>query len=149
MYTHIILPVDDTPRSMQAARAAIEIARKFKARLTAVHVVAPYSPHAVGEIRSRGSDPLGAQEYGARAEQRAQRLLDKVAAEAKAARVACETRVAVDDDAARAIIATTAAARGDLVVMASSNRKGLERIMLGSVASEVLAKGKTPVLVCR
>ena len=145
MYTHILLPVDDSPRSMQATRAALEIARKFKARITALHVAAPYSPHALGEIRSRGSDPLSAADYRAAAERRATRVLGKVEAEAKAARVPCETRLAFAEDAAKAIIA----ARGDLIVMASSNRKGLERLMLGSVTSEVLANAKAPVLVCR
>lgn len=145
MYTHIILPVDDTPRSMQAARAALEIARRFKARITALHVVAPYSPHTIGEIRSRGTDPLGPEEYRDRAAARAQRLLGKVEAEAREARVECKTRVVFDDDAAKAIVS----AGGDLIVMASSNRKGLERLMLGSVTSKVLADGKKPVLVCR
>ena len=36
----------------------------------------------------------------------------------------------------------------DLIVMASNSRAGIERIFVGSVASDVLNGTKTPVLVC-
>jgi nucleotide-binding universal stress UspA family protein len=37
----------------------------------------------------------------------------------------------------------------DLIVMASHGRRGLGRILLGSVAQEVLVRSPIPVLICR
>ena len=145
MYAHILVPVDASPRSMKAAGAAIELARKFKARLTALHVVPPYSPRTARGIHPRPTTVPSAAEYRDATQAKAQALLDKVAAAARAAKVACETRIVVDEDAGDAI----AGMRADLVVMASSNRRGFERLMLGSVTSDVLEKGRAPVLVCR
>ena len=50
---------------------------------------------------------------------------------------------------ADAIIATAKARGCDLIAMASHGRRGLGRLVLGSVTAEVLAHSETPVLVGR
>jgi nucleotide-binding universal stress UspA family protein len=149
MYKQILLPIDHSTRSAEAARAAIEIARRFDASLSVLNVIAPFSRHAVGEIRAKAAKPLGAEEYRGLAEKKARAALEKVAAEAKAAGVACKTVLIEDDDPADGIVATARKRKADLIVMASSGRKGIERIFLGSVTTEVLSKTTSPVLVCR
>jgi nucleotide-binding universal stress UspA family protein len=37
----------------------------------------------------------------------------------------------------------------DLIVIASHGRRGLRRLMLGSIANEVVTRSTVPVLVCR
>lgn len=149
MYERILIPIDHSARSRQAARAAIEIARRFKASIVVLHAVAPYSPHAVGGIRSRIVNQLTAEEYNALAAKKARTALAGVALLAKAARVRCETVLVENRDPAAAIIEQARKQRADLIVMASSGRTGIERIFLGSVAKEVLAGADRPLLIYR
>jgi len=149
MYERILVPIDHSARSQEAARAALEIARRFKASIVALHVVAPYSPHSVGQIRSRIVRQVSAAEYDALAVTKANAALERVAALAKTARVACETRLVANADPAAVIVEQARKARADLIVMASSGRKGIERLFLGSVTREVLEKSPKQLLVCR
>jgi nucleotide-binding universal stress UspA family protein len=149
MYRRILVPIDHSARSQQAARAALEVARRFKAPIVVLHVVAPYAPHALGQIRTRMAHQLTADEYRMLAARKARSALERVAALAKTARVACETALVEDADAAAAIIEQARARRSDLIVMASSGRTGIERIFMGSVTSAVLARTNRHVLVCR
>jgi nucleotide-binding universal stress UspA family protein len=71
-----------------------------------------------------------------------------VLARARRAKVPAEAVLDTDDSPADALVRIARNEDCDLIVMASSSRAGLERIFLGSVASEVLSGTKTPVLVC-
>jgi nucleotide-binding universal stress UspA family protein len=148
MFTRILVPIDSSARSQEAARVAIEVARRFKAQLVAVHVIAPYS-RAIGEVRATAPAPMSAEEYRRVTEKKGQALLDKAAAAAKTARVACEAVLMAEREPVDGILAAAQKHKADLIVMASSQRRGIERFFMGSVTSDVLAKAKQPVMVCR
>lgn len=149
MYQRILVPIDHSARSLQAARAALEISSRFKAAIVVLHVAAPYSPHALGQIRTRMAHPLSAEEYSTLVAKKALAALERVAELAKAARVACETALVEDTDAATAILEQSRRRRSDLIVMASSGRTGIERVFMGSVTSAVLSGTNRHVLICR
>lgn len=149
MYKHILVPTDGSTVSARAEKAALEIAKKFKARITVVHVVAPWSPQSLGEIRALGPAPMSESEYLAASEKRANALMKKVADRARRARVKVATSLLYSNEPGRALVDTVKSARCDLVVMGSSSRTGIERIFLGSVASDVLQGSTVPTLVCR
>jgi nucleotide-binding universal stress UspA family protein len=148
MFTRILVPLDPSARSQEAARVAIEVARRFKAQVVAVHVIAPYSP-GIGEVRATAPGPLTAEEYRRLTEKSGQAMLDKAAAAAKQARVACETVLMANREPVEGILAAAKKHKADLIVMASSQRRGIERFFMGSVSTDVLAKAKQPVMVCR
>ena len=148
MYSNILVPTDGSTMSARAEKAAVEIARRFKARITVVHVMAPYSPTALGEIRGLGPAPLTREEYTKAAEKRGKATLAKVAGRAKRAKVKAETLLVADADPGEALVKAARDHKCDLIVMASSSRVGIERIFLGSVASEVLSGARTPTLIC-
>jgi nucleotide-binding universal stress UspA family protein len=148
MYRHILVPTDGSLVSARAEKAAIEIARKFKARITAVHVVAPFSPRALGEIRGLGPTPMSAEEYRAASEKRGTTSLEKVVARARRAKLSANTVLLTSADPGEALAKAAREHRCDLIVMGSSSRAGIERIFLGSVASEVLNGTQIPTLVC-
>ena len=50
---------------------------------------------------------------------------------------------------ADAILSTAEAQHADLIVMASHGRRGVQRLLLGSQANEVLTRSKVPVLIVR
>src|SRR5688500_3606142 len=119
MYQRILIPIDHSARSLQAARIGLEIARRFKASIAVLHAIAPYSRHGVGEIRTRLVHQLTAQEYDALATKKARVALERVAGMAKPARVPCEKLLAENRDPGAAIIAQARKQRADLIVMAS------------------------------
>ena len=148
MYSHILVPTDGSLVSVRAEKAAVEMAKKFKARITVAHVVAPYSPRALGEIRATGSEPLSRPEYEKVAAKLGKAATGRVVTRAKRARVAADAVIETDDSPGDAIVRIARNTGCDLIVMASNSRVGIERIFVGSVASEVLSGTKTPVLVC-
>ena len=149
MYRHILVACDDSTASRAAAGNAVNLARKLNAKVTAVHVMAPYSPHVAGEIRAKSPDPLTPAEYRRLTEKSGRAALATVEAAARDAEVACDTRLVTSEDAHDGIIDAARESECDLIVMGTSARQGLERLFLGSVATEVLNRSRVPVLVCR
>lgn len=148
MYRRILVPTDGSPVSARAERAAIKIAKKFDAKITAVHVMAPYSPHALGEVRALGPPPLSREEYGTLVEKRGKAVLKRVTERARRAGLRAATVLVTADSPSEMLVKAANDARCDLIVMGSNSRVGIERIFLGSVASEVLSATRIPTLIC-
>ena len=55
----------------------------------------------------------------------------------------------VDNDARDAILQAARAVRADLIVIGTHGRRGLSRVLLGSVAEDVLRRAPCPVLAVR
>jgi nucleotide-binding universal stress UspA family protein len=63
--------------------------------------------------------------------------------------VSCETLHVKDRHPGEGIIETAREKACDLIVMASHGRRGLGRLILGSVANEVVTHSTIPVLIYR
>lgn len=148
MYRHILVPTDGSLVSARAEKAAVEIARKFHARITVAHVIAPYSPTALGEIGGGGGEPLSPEAYREVAARRGRACARRVLARAKRAQVKAEVVLDTDDSPGDALVRIAENHDCDLIVMASNSRVGIQRIFIGSVASEVMNGTRTPVLIC-
>jgi len=149
MYKHILVPTDGSPLSLKAAREAAALAKRFKAKITAIHVTAPFAPPMSSEgMRVRHVGVLQ-EVYRKSSQANAAIALGKVEAVATAAKVACGKVHVTDDRPWDGIIRTAKRKRCDLIVMASHGRKGLAGLLLGSETLKVLTHSKTPVLVCR
>jgi len=148
MYRRILVPTDGSLVSARAERAAIRMAKKFNAAITAVHVMAPYSPGALGEVRGQGPPPLSAEEYRKAAEKRGKAVLRRVVARARRASLGAKTVLVTSDSPSEALVRAANDARCDLIVMGSNSRVGIARIFVGSVASEVLSATKIATLIC-
>ncbi len=72
-----------------------------------------------------------------------------VAGRLKAAGLSSDTRVVESHTVWRGILEAADAASADLVVIGSHGRRGLERLVLGSVAQSVLSHTKVTTLVVR
>ena len=148
MYRHILVPTDGSLVSARAEKVAVEMAKKLNARITVAHVMQPWSPRKAGEVRGAGTQPLSREEHEQLSRKRADNASRRVLARARRAKVPAGAVLDTDDSPADALVRIARNEDCDLIVMASSSRAGLERIFLGSVASEVLSGTKTPVLVC-
>lgn len=146
MFKHILLGTDGSAASEHAATLAVGLARTHGARLTALYVVDPYPYLGIGE-----TNPMGFQAYMAAAQQHAAQAHAKVEALCKRSdpSVNLEVRLVEDVTAMRGIVDMAQETQADLVVVGSHGRTGISRLMLGSVAAQVVAHSPVPVLVVR
>ena len=144
MFKHILVPVDGSPTSMLAVSKAGELAKAFGSQVTALYVIDPYPFTGVGADLAYGQS-----QYLSAATAEANTALDAVKRSMEAIGVSVDAVLgeghAVHEGIVRALENTGA----DLVVMGSHGRRGLEKLMLGSVTQRVLASVHVPVLVVR
>ncbi|MEJ2762296.1 MAG: universal stress protein, partial [Gammaproteobacteria bacterium] len=76
-------------------------------------------------------------------------ILDAARAQGEKAGVTCETLHVRDRHPAEGIIEAAGNKGCDLIVMASHGRRGIAKILLGSVASEVLTHSRVPILIVK
>lgn len=149
MFRHILVPTDGSPPAARAARLAIRLARSSRARVTAIHVIAPFVPVEYANGMAALPELYSPSEYRRIARKEGDRMLERVAREASAAKVRCDTAVVESDPAWKSILANARSRRCDLIVMGTHGRRGLEALLLGSVTNKVLHHSTRPVLVCR
>ena len=136
----ILVAHDLSEASDDALRAAVEMARKHDAGLTIFHVYAiPVLPMPEGYVLQTPATVMEIQRIVhdglALAKARAEALgMDRV-----------ETQ-AVPGAAADEIVHYAREHRHDLIVMGTHGRKGLVRMLLGSVAEAVIRRAPCPVL---
>jgi len=149
MFHHILVPTDGSPLSLRAAKVAVELAHVHGARITAIHVMAPYVPPAAGDGIMYYPESFSPEEYGKAVEKEAEKALGKVQALAEAAKVRFESMAVTHAEPWQAIVDAAKARKCDIVVMASHGRRGIAGLLIGSETTKVLTHSKTPVLVCR
>ena len=144
MYKHILVPVDGSTASMAAIDKAAGLARAYSVPVTAIFVIDPYPFTGVGADFAYGQDQYlnaARAEAGAAIEAANQRL--------QAAGVQVDSRVVESHAVWRGILEAAGAVGADLIVMGSHGRRGLEKLVLGSVAQSVLSHTKIDALVVR
>jgi len=145
MFKHILVPVDGSETSMRAVTKAAALAKAFGGAVTALYVIDPYPFTGVG-----ADFAYGQAQYLSAATAEANAALDAAKSAISQAGVAdVNTMVgeghAVHDGIQRAVESTGA----DLIVIGSHGRRGIERLVLGSVTQKVLSVARVPVLVVR
>ena len=144
MYKKILVPTDGSELSEQAVTAAIELARLYGAGIVTLSVAEPPPMWS--------SEAAMAVDLGVETEQRrqaAQQNVDQVARAAQAAGVPCHALIAYSAVPHDEIIHAAADNKCDLIFMASHGRRGLSRLLAGSVAQNVMAYSPVAVMVLR
>ena len=147
--SHIIVPISGNPEDEVAVALACMFGKKYKARVTVVHVIPTYTPPMPSEGMVPYPEMYSPEAYRKSTEKQAAAALEKIAKVISAHKVACDTLFLTHDRAWQGIIRAAAAKKCDLIVMASHGRSGLAGVLLGSETTKVLTHSKTPVLVCR
>jgi nucleotide-binding universal stress UspA family protein len=145
MYKHLLIAIDGSELSDKALKQGLELAKALSATTTLLHVTAPWTSVAVGEIAIM----FPPQEYEANMKAAAEKLLAKAKAEADATGVPSTTAYKSDPQPYKAIIAEAESIGADLIVMGSHGRRGIAGLLLGSETTKTLTHSKIPVLVYR
>jgi nucleotide-binding universal stress UspA family protein len=138
----ILLAVDGSENSTRAVKQAIKLARELKTapRLTLFHASAPLLPQAERKLGAEATARYYAEESDLAAR--------TARATLRRARVEFDERLVAGEPAA-AMVEAARAGRYDQIVMGSRGHGALQGLLLGSVASKVLAGCDIPVLVVR
>ena len=150
MYKHILIGTEGSQLGDKAVTHGLALAKTVGAKVTVVTVTETWSPVDLALEASRDRhNPNPLLQFEAMAAGAAKRILDAAAAKAKAAGVACQVVHVPNRNAAEGIIETAEKTGADLIVMASHGRRGINRLILGAQAYEVLSHCKVPALIVR
>ena len=144
MFKHILVPVDGSETSLAAVDKAIGLAKAFGSTVTAIYVIDPYPFTGVGADFAYGQD-----QYLGAAKAEANAAVEAVAQRLTAAGLKADTRIVEAHAVWRGIADAAEAVGADLVVMGSHGRRGLEKLVLGSVTQSVLTQTQQATLVVR
>jgi nucleotide-binding universal stress UspA family protein len=145
MYKKILVPTDGSALSEQAVASAIEFARLCHAQIVALSIAEPYPlvPAAEGAMVIDAGFEVNTLEESAR------QNVAKVAQAVRGAGLECVPLTASSMVPADDIIRIANEHGCDLIFMASHGRRGLSRLLAGSVTQHVLAYSSIPVMVLR
>ena len=144
MFKHILIPTDGSPVANRAAKACIALARRLGAKVTAYSSIEALRPMYIeGYVFTRKQ----LDGFEARAREAGQKRLDAMGKLARAAGVPFTTLVATALSPYEGIIAAAKKRKCDVIFMASHGRRGLSKLILGSVTQKVLSHSRIPVVV--
>jgi nucleotide-binding universal stress UspA family protein len=134
MNAKLLFPTDFSTLSQPALEMATDLARQRDAKLLIVHVEEPPIAYGGGELYYGVDEPD---------QEELKRML--AAVKPTDPSVAYEHRLLIGSPAT-AIVHLAETEGVDMIVMPTHGRTGLMRLLMGSVAEEVVRKAKCPVL---
>jgi nucleotide-binding universal stress UspA family protein len=145
MYKKILIPTDGSALSQEAVASAIEFARLCHAQIVALSIAEPYPmvPAAEGAMVIDPGFEIETLQASAR------EVVAKVGRAVRGAGLECIELTTCSMVPADDIIRIADEQGCDLIFMASHGRRGLSRLLAGSVTQHVLAYSSIPVMVLR
>jgi nucleotide-binding universal stress UspA family protein len=133
MYAKIMIAIDGSDVSGNALQEGCHVARSYGANLCLVHVI--------------GDGDEAAEQIGHDVLSRAKSIApNQLSVETRLLRADAEYGL---NGVAEAIAEAVKDWKADLLVVGTSNRRGLERLVIGSVAEQVIAKVESSMLLVR
>ena len=144
MFKHILVPVDGSSTAHLAIGKAVAIAEAFESAVTLIYVIDPYAFTGVGTDFSYGQA-----EYLSAATKEAHEAISTARQVFESQGITVTGSVVEGHSIYQAILDTADSLNADLVVMGSHGRRGLKKLVLGSVTAQVLSHAHVSVLVVR
>ena len=146
MFKHIMISTDGSPLATKAAKAGIALAHALRAKVTAYCAIEQLL-HIY--VEGYAFDQKMIQEIEGSACRAAQKRVDAIGRMAKASGVPFASVVTKASAAYEGIIDAARKQKCDVIFMASHGRRGLTKLMMGSVTQKVLSHSRIPVVVYR
>jgi len=140
MFQNILVPLDGSRLSEASLSAAAVLAEKLGSSVTLLHVIEQDAPTEVHKDRHL-TRPDEAEAYLVDAARRAF---------PPSVRVVTHVHAAPVSDVARSIVEHASAEfKPDLIVTCTHGRSGVHDLLFGTIAQQVVAQGKTPLLLIK
>ena len=138
-FRHILVALDGSRLAESALTTAVWLAKQMNAQVTLLHIIEKNAPSEVHSDRHL----VTPQEATAYLEE-----LSRLPA-LSGLQVQTHVHTAEVGDVARSIAEHSAELTPDLVVMCTHGKGGTRRLLFGDIAQQVIALGRTPVLMVR
>jgi nucleotide-binding universal stress UspA family protein len=150
----VVLPLDGSPLAEQILEPAVTLAGLMPdARVTLIRAIHPVLPpiYPVDVPGEREAQHLAEQVEAmqGRLQGEAQRYLDAIAERLRGRGLTVQTEVIIEEQPAPAILHEADKVKAGLIALQTHGRRGLARLILGSVADKVIRGAHVPVLVHR
>lgn len=146
MYKTILVAVDGSDTSKLALQEAIKIAKNLGSKLYILHIADEYITNWLGASIDVSKYQDTIRQYG-------KEILQAMEDQARKAGVdaTCQLIEFTDDNSriSEQILDYVAAVRAELLVIGTHGKRGVRRILIGSVAEEVIHTIDIPVLLVR
>jgi nucleotide-binding universal stress UspA family protein len=144
-FNAILWPTDASPASLRALKTAVDLARTFRASLSALQVLSPVPMPAQSGFASPGPATVEVPLYEQQLLEEVKKSLQKTVADEVPRDIAVDTdvRFGEPDEVIVEVVRETGI---DMIVMATHARTGWAHFFLGSVAERVLRSSPVPVL---
>lgn len=144
-FSRILVAVDGSETSMDAADCAIAMARMYNAQLTALTV-----SHISLSSYGLAAPPDAVKQRKEKHELESKRWFDKFNQSAKQNDVQFKTELIDSQMSVEGAIVEYAESNGiDLIILGTRGRSGIKKLLLGSVASGVINYATCPVIVVK
>ena len=140
MFKKILCPVDFSDTSMNAANNAVNFASEIKAEITFIHVIDIQALQNIGDLSGGGINDINF------LIEEEKPVLNKLKDECEKKGVKVKT-VLTHGEPISVILETIKEGGHDLIIMGTHGKKGLTRLVLGSIAENVVRKSDIPVLL--
>ena len=146
MFKHILISTDGSPLANKAAKAGIALAKALRAKVTAYSALEdllPFFPEGYA------FDQMTMDKFEAGIREVSRKRVDAIGKMAKAAGVPFASVVTSAPSVYEGIITAAKKQKCDVIFMASHGRRGLTKLVMGSVTQNVLTHSRIPVVVYR
>ncbi len=137
--TKIIVPVDLQKNSENLIEFAINIAGKLEAKVCFIHVVKPLDSYA-GVVHPSWD------QVEKELKDHAKEKIDNIITENTGKCAGCSGKVSYGDTVDH-ILAYCKEVQASMIIIGTHGKKGLEKILLGSVANEIIKQAPCPTLL--
>jgi nucleotide-binding universal stress UspA family protein len=146
MFRHLLVTLDGSPRAETVIPHAIDIAKTMGAEITLLRIV----DAANSDWSERGA--IGKSQASTSIKStyvdQATTYINRVAEQLRQNGITANA-IVKQGQAAKQIVATARETEADAIAMATHSRRGINRLMFGSVAEEVLHESLLPILLVR
>ena len=143
MFNKILLPVDGSETANLALEKAGALAKAFGSQVVLLTVIEPFPALTMSEMDLG----IAQQQYAQIAQQQADTTLVKASAAMQAMGREAQEMKLEGVSAWRGIVDAAQNLDADLIVMGSHGRKGVQKLLLGSVTQKVASHASRSVLV--
>lgn len=143
-YQHILVPVDGSDLSLGVVEHVVSLAKAFNSKITVTQVMT-LDPYVASEYLSEGQT----NDLIERARQFIYENIERTKVQLQLHGLAVESILLEGENISRTLTHAVDTLGVDLIVLSSHGRSGIKKLLMGSVAQNLITEATVPVFVVK